>query len=119
MDAIHSRVLFLLDVKYYHLQNTLLPAEPAFKSFRGGDNVVIFTFPFHNFMPLSNFWFIRLPGYFPFQEQEVALTATCSYALRELKRCEMLDSLKDSNSNTKLEAMTKMKDLTQYSTNLN
>ena len=33
--------------------------------FRGNNNVVVFPFPFHIFMPLTNMWFIRLQGHFP------------------------------------------------------
>ena len=33
--------------------------------FRENDNVIVFLFPFQIFMPLANFWFIVLPGWFP------------------------------------------------------
>ena len=33
-----------------------------FKSFRENNNVVVFPFPFHIFMPLANLWFFRLQG---------------------------------------------------------
>jgi hypothetical protein len=43
-------VLFFLDVKF---------------PFRENSNTVVFSFPFHIFMPLANLWFISLQGSFP------------------------------------------------------
>ena len=44
----------------FHLSSSLLMYN--FKSFRENNNVVVFPFPLHTFMPLANLWFIRLQG---------------------------------------------------------
>ena len=47
------------------------------------NKVILFTFPFHIFMPLTNWLFIRLQGQFPILMMEAVLISTRSHAIRE------------------------------------
>jgi hypothetical protein len=42
--------------------------------FTENNNVIVFQFSFHIFMPLAKFWFIRLQGYLP-----ILRTRSCSH----------------------------------------
>ena len=44
---------------------TLLSWCEISNHFKENNNLVVFPFPFHIFMPLTNLWFIRLQGYCP------------------------------------------------------
>ena len=49
-----------------HLRNVLRQEESSFLGlFRENNNVVVFPFPFHTFIPLVNLWLTRLQGQFP------------------------------------------------------
>ena len=74
--VIHSFIRVLLAIKsgrvednavevfhHYDVHFFLLFLDVKFvKSFQGKNNVVVFQFPFHIFMPLINLWFISLQG---------------------------------------------------------
>jgi hypothetical protein len=44
----------------FHLSSFFLMYN--FMNFRENNNVVVFPFPFHIFLPLANLWFIRSQG---------------------------------------------------------